>query len=307
MIQLTEAQRRNRDRLFAELSDGALDPPEAERRAAELGLGELTPRLDPARFDPMRETHWTLAMAVAWIAWADLERVRDCLPRWRERHQSWFWRECIEGDGNGGLRERSGWLLEQTHKGEAPLMFLSLCEAIEASEGAPPDAAQRSTIHDARADLWAKLDAADLAAIAMVNGTPSSIPKHEWAFLQLIEHQGADVLRAGRDMFMPATTYNANEVLLRRDDVLRIWPAPTPTAADETSAEKELRALVASGALPKSGEWQAKAKAKIGTRGAQRVWGKVAKDIPALASPAGKPKARRDGAGGSKARRQVNP
>jgi len=76
----------------------------------------------------------------------------------------------MEGDESGGWRKRGGWLLEQTHKGEAPLMFLSLCEAVAASEGVSPDSAQRLSINDARLDLWDKLAAGDLTAVTMRDG-----------------------------------------------------------------------------------------------------------------------------------------
>lgn len=224
MTKLTEAQLRERDRLVAQLSDGKLNPAQAEEHALANGLGSLTPTLDPARFDPMRDTHWTLAMVVAWIAWADPEFVRDCLPRWREQHQSWYWRECIEGDGAGSWRRRAGWLLERTHKGEAPLMFLGLCEAADASEGVAPNSHQRLSIHDARLELWHKLGVGDLIAITVRDGAPIQIATHEWPLLQLITHGDTDILRAGRDMFVPAVTYSANEILLSRDDVLRLWP-----------------------------------------------------------------------------------
>jgi len=214
-----------REALFDDLANDRTTPSEAEVKARALGLEPLTPTLDQADFDPIRETHWTLTMVVSWIAWGDLERVRDCLPRWRQQHQSWFWRECVEGDGAGGLRERRGWLLEQTHKGEAPLMFLSLCEAVEASEGDPLDSTKRYTINEAKRLLWEKLGVGDLTAVTMLDGVPTPIPAHEWPFLDHLEHRGADLLRAGRDMFALARTYDANDVLLPRGDVLRHWPA----------------------------------------------------------------------------------
>lgn len=289
-----------RDLLFDDLSNGRITPAEAEAKAHELGMEPLTPTLDPARFDPMRETHWTPAMAVSWIAWANLERVRDCLPRWRKQHQSWRWHEYTFSDGADGVRLQAGWVLEQTHKGEAPLMSLSLSEAFAASEDAASDTTQRHTIHDARLLLWEKLGAGELTAITMLNGRPVQISSHEWPFLEHIEQSNADVLRAGRDMFAPATTYNADEVLVRRDDVLRLWPARSPTMADEAKAEKALRELCQSCTQshvpwPKSAEWRQTAVSDFGVsaRGAQRVWAKVAQDFPALSTPAGKPKSRR--------------
>lgn len=297
---MNEREKRDaREGLYGDLANDRTTPNEAEDKARALGLEPLTPALDTARFDPMRETHWTLAMVVSWIAWADLERVRDCLPRWRQQHQSWFWRECIEGDGAGGLRERRGWLLEQTHKGEAPLMFLSLCEAVEASEGDPLDSTKRYTINEAKRLLWEKLGAGDLIAVTMLDGVPTPIPAHEWPFLDHLEHRGADLLRAGRDMFAPARTYDANDVLLPRERVLTLWRAPVPTVAGEAKAAEELRGLcqaaAAGAAWPKANEWKAGApdRFQISQRGAERVWATVRNEYPALGTPKGKPKAKR--------------
>jgi hypothetical protein len=221
---MNEREKRDaREALYGDLANNRTTPNEAEDKARALGLEPLTPALDTARFDPMRETHWTLAMVVSWIAWADLERVRDCLPRWRQQHQSWFWRECIEGDGAGGVRERRGWLLEQTHKGEAPLLFLSICEAVEASEGAPSNAAQRFALNEANRLLWEKLAAGELKATTIFQAAPHVIPSHEWAFLRSGEHRYRDAL------YLDPDSWNGpryvSDVLLPRDDVLRLWPA----------------------------------------------------------------------------------
>lgn len=296
---MNEADKRKaREALFDDLSNDKTTPEEAEARARELGLEPITPTLDPALFDPMRETHWTLAMAVSWIAWADLDRVRECLPRWRAQDQDWSWREFIVGDGAGGSTVRAGYLLERTHKGESPLLFLSVCEAVEASEGAPLNSAQRHTINEAQRLLWEKLGSGELTASTVFNGAPHVIPAHEWAFLRAGEHRDRDVLYLDRDSWL-GPRYDS-DVIVPRDDVLKRWPAPQSTAGAETRAESALRETckaAQSGAAhwPKSGEWRARATGdfQISGRGAGRVWSAVAEDFPALASPAGKPKARR--------------
>jgi hypothetical protein len=211
--------------LYRELESGRTTPEAAEDRARALGLEALTPTLDPAHFDPMSETHWTLAMAVAWVAWADLERVRDCLPRWRERHRSWFWREHVDANSESGAKIRGGWFLEQTHKGEAPLLYLSLCEASEASEGAPHNEAQRVTVHEAKRQLWACLAAGKISATTIYKGAPHAIPACEWPHLEAGELGERDALYLRRDAWM-GLRYDS-DVLLPHADLLRLWPTPT--------------------------------------------------------------------------------
>ncbi len=214
-----------RQALYNDLESGRTTPEAAEDQARALGVEALTPNLDLARFDPMNETHWTLAMAVAWITWADLERVRDCLPRWREIHRSWFWREHVDANSDIGAHARSGWFLEQTHKGEAPLLYLSLCEACEASEGAPLNSAQRHTVYEARQQLWAHLAASKISATTIHKGAPHAIPAYEWPHLEAGEHRERDALYLRRDAWM-GPRYDS-DVLLPHIDLLRLWPKPT--------------------------------------------------------------------------------
>ena len=186
-----------RDLLFDDLSHGRIEPAQAELRARELGLRPLNSELDVTQYDPMAENHWTLAMAVAWIAWRDIDRVRDVLPSWRRDHQDWFHSEYRVPDGAGGWSNRAGWILERVHKGEAPFMFLSLCEAIDASEGNPIDPAMRLTIRAAREQLWQRLGDGELAATTVIDGAGIvQIPAHEWAFL---EH--GEISRARRALY----------------------------------------------------------------------------------------------------------
>lgn len=45
---------------------------------------------DTVPFDPMQVLHWTLAMAVAWIAWRDVSQVRNAWGHYRQECWEWF-------------------------------------------------------------------------------------------------------------------------------------------------------------------------------------------------------------------------
>lgn len=213
-----------RDTLFEDLAHGRTDPVQAEAKAAEQGLSPLNPPLDPSRYDPMAEHHWTLAMAVAWIAWRDLDRVREVLPSWRRDHLDWFWRSYRVPDGAGGWTVREGWVLERVHKGEAPFMFLAICEAVDASEGTPIDPAMGLTVRTAREQLWQRLGDGDLtAATTEDNGRILQIPAHEWAFLEHGEFRDRDALYIRTDV-LRGPKY-LRDVLVPRTNVVAQWPS----------------------------------------------------------------------------------
>jgi hypothetical protein len=295
--------RDKREELLGALSDGRMDPPEAEAEAAELGLAPLTTPLDKARYDPMRAPRWTLAMALAWIVWRTSDAVRDLMPRWRHDLYGWYWRDHVVSDGANGTIVRGGWLWERVHKDEAPFLFLCLGEAFAASEGRPYDHSARMTLHDARHDLWEKLGAGAVQATTTAGADVIVIPAHEWPHLEHAEERNRDVLylrgcNGGVNLF--AGVKYENEILLPRDKVLELWPADGPTVAGERRAEAALReaanaAQRGAANWPKSEEWRTDAVSQhnVTKRGAVRVWSTVAKDFPKLASPKGKPKTRR--------------
>jgi hypothetical protein len=56
-------QDRGRDDLIDDVQNGRMSPEAAEEEAARLGLPPLAPVPDPASYNPMVETWWTLVMA----------------------------------------------------------------------------------------------------------------------------------------------------------------------------------------------------------------------------------------------------
>jgi hypothetical protein len=79
-----------RNQLIGKVERGELTPEAAELEAARLGPQALQYRPDPEKFNPLKEPHWTLPMAVAWIASRSLADVRE----WWDKYRAlcWDWR-----------------------------------------------------------------------------------------------------------------------------------------------------------------------------------------------------------------------
>jgi hypothetical protein len=66
-----------------------LTPLEAEEEAAQAGVGPLAKQASPAEFEPMTQSYWTLAMALAWIIWRTPEKAREYWDDWRSASLAW--------------------------------------------------------------------------------------------------------------------------------------------------------------------------------------------------------------------------
>lgn len=66
-----------RAELIGKAETGQLSVADAETEALRLNLGSLASVPAPDAFDPAREVHWSLPMAVAWIAYRDIQKVRE--------------------------------------------------------------------------------------------------------------------------------------------------------------------------------------------------------------------------------------
>jgi hypothetical protein len=242
----------DRSWLFEELSEGRLSPDEAEQQASELGLGPLNPPLDPEQYDPMHLTHWTLPMAVAWISWRDMERVREVSPDWRKDALGWRWRDYRLSGDDGQPRDISGWYLEREYHDTPALLFLSLSEAVEVSEGTGDDTRQFS-IAEARRALWQALADGDLDATTLENGRIHPIAAAEWGWLETGEDGGKDVLYV-RDSGVLLPRY-PHPVLLSRRAVILQWPTP----AERMQPQKDMAAIIqeAAAALQVTPAWRA--------------------------------------------------
>jgi hypothetical protein len=207
-----------RDRLFMQAQRGEITGEQAEEMAAAHGLEPFERKPELPRFDPTRKSHWTIVMAVAWIAWRDFGLVREQDRDFCSACFHWVYRKrngpC---DGTAEPVERAGYFLETRL---APtLNRLALLEQIMRAQGNVPSTAVM-TIRDAVAALWQALSKDSLVAQGFdANGAVVNIPSREWVYLRLREEGGRNVL--GYDAVSRPEPFTA--VRLGQSDLLRLW------------------------------------------------------------------------------------
>lgn len=138
-----------KDALFERAKVGEITGEQADAEAIRLGLGSLSRRPGPDEFRPEAETHWTLPMAVAWIAYLDLDEVREWSVPYRAECSYWFWQRWRRGF-DGPIYE--GWHLEQRSR-----PTLSLLVTGSVFYGAKGDNGLTMSIAEAREALWIAL------------------------------------------------------------------------------------------------------------------------------------------------------
>ena len=197
---------------------GRFSPDEAEREAAKRRIGPLASTPDPQRFDPHSQAWWTLAMALAWIAWRDTASVRE---QWNEyRELCLEWRPVSSNIRNGEAGE-----LIKVHGHElAPVRHITACrlaliEKLSRSREELPTN-PRMTISDALRKLFNRLADGSIVAIGKdTGGKPVNIQAGEWCYLRLFEEADRDVMKYGPLDTQPAFT----EIHLPRDRLTAIW------------------------------------------------------------------------------------
>jgi hypothetical protein len=101
-------------------------------------------------------------------------------------------------------------------------------------------ATRQMTIAEAEKSLWSALSDSRLIAEGLdVNGKPVQIPEREWPYLKLFEEGKRDALKY--DVLDRQQPYA--QVKLRRDDLLRLWPASlTPSLPAQTEIDATMLA-----------------------------------------------------------------
>ena len=207
-----------RDGLITLAQHGKITPEEAEAKALANGWPPFAARPAMPAFDPMQQSRWPLVMALAWIAWRDLDLTRGQCPEFRAECYHWIFREWGEPVKNGTAFEpRKGWFLEQL---SAPTgARLGISDTYKLKEGTPPS--RQMSVRDAEKALWQSLENGHLVAEALnSSGSPVDIPQREWSYLKLFEEWDRDTLKF--DALGNPETYS--HVKLKRDDLLRVWP-----------------------------------------------------------------------------------
>ena len=150
-----------RDRLLMQAERGEITGMQAEEAAAAHGLEPFERKPELPRFDPKLKSHWSIVMAVAWIAWRDFELVREQDPEFCSACFHWIYRKW-----KVSLREiaepveRRGYFLETSRAdGQPPGATGKLLR----TEGNVPSTAVMR-IPEAVAALWQALSEGSLIA-----------------------------------------------------------------------------------------------------------------------------------------------
>lgn len=183
-----------RDELITRVQHGELTPSQAEAEAAAAGFGPLAQEPEPGAFDPMNKSRWTFVMALAWIAWRNIGRVREncsdfCANRtiWRQQR----WRGPVEQGRH--FAEYDGWFLEALKGATVP--GLEILESILRESGELPSKSV-ATVPDAEALLLSALSEGHIVAEAKDSlGKPVDIPERDWSYLKRFQENNEDVFK----------------------------------------------------------------------------------------------------------------
>jgi hypothetical protein len=214
-----------RDHLLLRAERGEITKEQAEAEAAAHRLEPFERRPELPRFDPKLKSHWTIVMAVAWIARRDFELVREQDPEFCSECFHWIYRkEKDRADKTAVPAKRGGYFLETML---APTVSrLALLDAVSRVRGNVPSTAVM-TIREAQAVLWrASSEGRLIAEGVAADGKVVQIPSREWAHLRLFNGGGRETLRYVHSRTEPFTA-----VKLRQSDLLRLWPATRESPA----------------------------------------------------------------------------
>jgi hypothetical protein len=193
-----------------------------------LNLPSFASKHDLARFDPMKQAYWTLAMTAAWIIWrtpdAVLRYSSDYLfecKEWRPR------REILAGKRiPAGGRIREGW----EHR---RCKLVSLHDVVHEASESDPAKMDLGPIEAAN-DLWAKFTSGKVEATGIQSNLVSSdrrrivITRHEWTDLSWQHlHDGGHGSVANHGDSGP----RYDDVRVPREHVCEIWKAAAVTSA----------------------------------------------------------------------------
>lgn len=206
----------SRDEIFDAVQHGRMTPDEAEAAAKRLGCAALANNPDPALFNPMGETWWTLPMAVVWIASRTHTEVLEVWDSYRLECADWHYREWRLGfDGPF----HAGHFLER--RKPATLRNLVISEIYDSAHGAT--SAGSTCVRDAKAKLWKALGENVLQATGINTESRQrvEIAAYEWRDLEDFEENGRDVVRARDGRTMSARGYD--DLAFRRQNIMAIW------------------------------------------------------------------------------------
>lgn len=218
-----------RSHLIGLAANGLLPSAEIEKLASKWGLSPIASRPAEGSCDPMGVSHWTLAMAVAWIAWRDISCVREAMDTYRS--DCWEWKPFSRRFSEGG---RSYEIFGEELETLAPLS-LSHLRGLEALGYDAWDHPMVMSIKSARETLWRYMGEGAISAAAVDDaGNHVTVPQHQWAALELAESRsGQDYLVFSHNLTNSAYT----RVAIPRTSILSIWVGAVDLVASENQVK----------------------------------------------------------------------
>ena len=212
-------QDRGRDDLIDDVQNGRMSPEAAEEEAARLGLPPLASVPDPASYNPMVETWWTLVMAIAWIAWRSPRKVCEFWDTYRRECWDWHYGGVRQGPGTP---VQDGWFLKRREPATVSRLILETKR--DKANGLLPD--DWISVEDVKAKLWKALSDNVMQATGMErpNGEERVlIPDHEWCDLAPFQRKGRTVLLVRKGQSVSGAS-GYNDVMVLRQSVMALWP-----------------------------------------------------------------------------------
>lgn len=216
--------------LGEEVQAGRLAPAQADAELSKLGLDPFEHTPDPATFDPMQETHWSVVMTLAWIVWRAPEPVREVWDAYRAETVRWLLRDrTAPCEGGAGPRvNRIERVLE--NPGKAEVRHLFVMEGLYRGGQCSLTEADRLLLQELRAGRITA-EGRDTSTL-----TRRSITPQEWRndmYFREIDHGPSPVRAESRT----GGGARYDDLLFERADVVRIW-APDSNARQRVGATR---------------------------------------------------------------------
>jgi hypothetical protein len=221
-----------RDDLIEKVRYGEISPAQAEAEAVRLKLERLAQCPDKELFDPMKETFWTLPMAIAWIAYRTADEVVSWWDPYRTTCWDWQFRRWRIGF-DGPVHE--GYFLEQ-RKG-ATLAVLGIASIFDEKSDKGPT--MKMSVKEAKESaLRIALEQGLIEALGInsATGVKEKIAAPAWHDLEFHEENERDVVATPLTWSGQALRFE--QIIVWRKAVTGMWPdaMPPPLALPETMA-----------------------------------------------------------------------
>jgi hypothetical protein len=183
--------------LIDQCKRGEITPVDLNAELATQGLRPVTGRPPISIFDPMQAPSWTLLMAVVWVAYRDIERVRDVSDEFRKHWMEWKRLMDIEKISVKGAK---GAMLNIAPIEPASFEGAFLKELYELEQaGFDASDVNRQRLKSAKAELWSMLLTGKISAngLRKLTGRRQLIPAFEWNDLDFLSGSGSTLVTKG--------------------------------------------------------------------------------------------------------------